>query len=154
MGSDESGGVTNPAHPLTFKCQLNWSSLPSFGPAPDSCELRDCGQVQSKVCGEADAEGALDGFCPAPDNVEAGAASLYPRNCDLMNAVRLSGPGLFVFAPADRRLARRSGSASGSVCEAAEAAARAARRAALKTYRKFSHAGRHSSVLSRLMLDT
>ena len=35
------------------------------------------------------------------------------------------------FAPADRRLARRSGSASGSAGEAAEAAARAARRAAL-----------------------
>jgi hypothetical protein len=31
--------------------------------APDSCELRDCRQVLSRVCGEADAEGALDGFC-------------------------------------------------------------------------------------------
>jgi hypothetical protein len=39
------------------------SVRPSTALAPDSCELRDCGQVQSRVCGEADAAGALDGFC-------------------------------------------------------------------------------------------
>jgi hypothetical protein len=32
--------------------------------APDRCEFRDCGQAPSRVSGEADAEGALDGFCP------------------------------------------------------------------------------------------
>jgi hypothetical protein len=40
-----------------------WPCGPGAAPAPDSCELRDCGQVQSRVCDEADAEGALDGFC-------------------------------------------------------------------------------------------
>jgi hypothetical protein len=61
-------------------------------------------------------------------------------------AVRRGGPAL-VFAPADRRLARRSGSASGSVGEAAEVAARAAQRAGLKTYRKVSQ--RRASGTSR-----
>jgi hypothetical protein len=32
------------------------------GLAPDSCEFRNCGRVQSRVCGEADAEGDLDEF--------------------------------------------------------------------------------------------
>ena len=52
---------------------------------------------------------------------------------------RSSGPGFMLFAPADRRWRRRSGSGSGSEGERAVAAARAARRAALKPYRKFSH---------------
>jgi hypothetical protein len=47
---------------------------------------------------------------------------------------------LLLFAPADRRWRRRSGSGSGSGGVRAVAAARAARRAALKPYRKFSHA--------------
>jgi len=57
-----------------------------------------------------------------------------------------------LFAPADRRWRRRSGSASGSEGERAVAAARAARRAALKQYRKFSHNTPGRRVLSRLML--
>ena len=56
-------------------------------------------------------------------------------NCCMSSAARKSP----LFAPADRRWRRRSGSASGSGGERAVAAARAARRAALKTYRKFSH---------------
>jgi hypothetical protein len=41
-----------------------------------------------------------------------------------------------IFAPADRRWRRRSGSASGSEGERAEAAARAARRGRLETVQK------------------
>ena len=58
----------------------------------------------------------------------------------------MAAPELSLFAPADRRWRRRSGSASGSGGVRAESAARAARRAALKDvqkvlkmYRRFSH---------------
>jgi len=66
----------------------------------------------------------------------------------------LAACGFWLFAPADRRWRRRSGSASGSGGVRAVAAARAARRAALKAYRKFSHGRPPTPVLSRLMLDT
>ncbi len=59
-----------------------------------------------------------------------------------------------LFAPADRRWRRRSGSGSGSEGVRAVAAARAARRAALKPYRKFSQLPWSCLVLFRLILDT
>ena len=62
-----------------------------------------------------------------------------------MNALRLWRPlGLPLFAPADRREARRSGSASGSAGEAAASAARAARPGRLEDVKK---------VLTGILLD-
>jgi hypothetical protein len=65
----------------------------------------------------------------------------------------IAAPRHLLFAPADRRQCRRSGSVSESEGERAEAAARAARRAALKPYRKFSHAGQAPGVRLRLIVD-
>jgi hypothetical protein len=123
---------------LILECQalpqstlMPWTTLPL---APDSCELRDCGQVQSRVCGEADAEGALDGFCSPrtmterePTHVQLRAR---PVQCERL---RRRPPDMPVVScqptgawPPERERQRERR-------RAAEAAARAARRAALKT---------------------
>ena len=117
---------------------------------------------ESKI-GGADAEGALDGFCPGRTIPRSGAhllptaaksgllvRELHTDNC---RACQWWPGVLFIFAPADRRWRRRRGSASGSYGVRAVLAARAARRAALKPYRKFSQRGLVQPVLSRLMLD-
>ena len=70
------------------------------------------GQVLSRVCGEADAEGALDGFWPTRTMTER-----EPSPVPAGQAVTDSGllrPDAPLSAPADRRWPRRSGSASGS----------------------------------------
>jgi hypothetical protein len=143
---------------LTFKRQ---QVLAAPLPAPGRCQLQGrAGSVKAGFaytfagqfdgCGCPARTDGLDGFWPTTDNIAAGADQRA-----LWYVTFRATQGVFLlFAPADRRWRRRSGSASGSGGVRAVAAARAAQRAALKPYRKFSHGSPAARVLSRLMLDT
>jgi hypothetical protein len=111
---------------------LSHDSGPDLSRLPIAANSATVGQVQSRVCGVADAEGALDGFWP-PRTMTERKPIVCTGEIEPVIAARPGGPALSLFAPADRRVDRRSGSASGSCGEAAASAARAARRAALKT---------------------
>jgi hypothetical protein len=108
-------------------------SCPCFRSLPHSWSG---GFGQESKIGEADAVGALDGFCPTPDNTAAGAWIPPAPNARITVVPRRRSDNLRFSRQPTGVWRRRSGSASGSEGERAVSAARAARRAALKPYRK------------------
>jgi hypothetical protein len=77
--------------------------------ASDSCPHPWSGRFcQESKIGEADAVGALDGFCPTSDDTAAGAWTPPPAAESQKLSVRQwRPPRIYTFAPADRRWRRR-----------------------------------------------
>ena len=116
--------------------------LATLCPAPDSCELRDCGQVLSRVEDRRSRRRRRSRqVLPAPDTAERESSSRTCVTPALVNAIRLGGPGL-AFAPSRPAFGPAgAGVLAGSAGEAAASAARAARPGRLEGWTDSPHEG-------------